>query len=65
MNKKKKIYEVEENESINDCLDRIKKDGYVPVKRSEKPIFKEKSNNGQVAYEPVGRKIIFEVRILE
>ena len=41
MNKKKKIYEVEENESINDCLERIKKDGYVPIKRTEKPIFQE------------------------
>ena len=59
MNKKKKIYEVEGNESINDCLERIKKDGYVPVKRTEKPIFQEKNENGQVSYELAGRKIIF------
>ena len=65
MNKKKKIYEVEENESINDCLERIKKEGYVPIKRTEKPIFQEKTENGQVSYEPAGRKIIFEVKILE
>ena len=56
MNKKKKIYEVEENESINDCLERIKKDGYVPIKRTEKPIFQEKTENGQVSYEPAGKK---------
>jgi len=61
----KKIYEVEENESIDACLDRIKKDGYVPVKRTEKPIFEEKRVGGQVSYEPAGRKIIFEARILE
>ena len=51
--------------SINDCLDRIKKNGYVPVKRIEKPIFQEKLKNGQVSYEPAGRKIIFEAKILE
>lgn len=65
MSNKKKIYEVDESESINDCLDRIKKDGYVPVKRTEKPIFKEKTENGKIFYEPVGRKIIFEARISE
>jgi len=37
-------------------------EGYRPIRRIEKPIFKEVSHNGQVDYEPAGRKIIFEGR---
>lgn len=65
MTSKKKIYEVEENETVSDCLDRIKKDGYMPVKRIEKPIFQEKVEEGGVSYEPVARKIVFEARLGE
>lgn len=63
--KKKQMYEVGEHESIDDCLNRMKKDGYVPVRRMEKPIFKEVQKNGAVEYEPVGRQIIFEAKPLE
>ncbi|WP_428910653.1 NETI motif-containing protein [Niallia sp. Krafla_26] len=65
MASKKKIYEVEENETVNDCLNRIQNDGYMPVKRIEKPIFQEKVSAGQVSFEPAGRKIIFEAKIIE
>ena len=33
-------YEVQEDETVAECLDRIKKDGYTPIKRVEKPIFR-------------------------
>lgn len=32
-------YEVEENETIEECLDRMKKDGYIAIGRREEPIF--------------------------
>lgn len=60
----KKKFEVEEYETINDCLERMKKEGYVPVRRIEKPIFKEVKQNGESVYEPVGRQIIFDAKKL-
>jgi hypothetical protein len=56
----KKKFEVFENESINDCLDRMKSEGYTPIKRMEEPIFKEVIQNGTKEIEPAGRKIVFE-----
>ena len=43
----KVLYELQENETIASCLDRMKKDGYMPVRRMEKPIFEEKEINGK------------------
>ena len=60
----KKKFEVEEYETINDCLEKMKKAGYVPVRRIEKPIFKEVKQNGESVYEPVGRQIIFDAKKL-
>ena len=60
MSKKKLQFEVQENESIEDCLERIKKLGYVPVRRTEKPIFQEVITGKETSYEPVGRQIVFE-----
>lgn len=56
----KKKFEVEANETIDMCLERMKEEGYMPVKRIEKPIFKEIVKNGETIYEPEARKIIFE-----
>ncbi|MRG87398.1 NETI motif-containing protein [Salinibacillus xinjiangensis] len=53
---KKKRFKVENGESISDCLDRIAQEGYTPIKRFEKPIFKE-TDKGM---EPVARDIMFE-----
>ncbi|MER1986831.1 MAG: NETI motif-containing protein [Solibacillus sp.] len=39
MAKKQVWYEVEENETIEQCLERMKKDGYMPFGRMEEPIF--------------------------
>lgn len=38
-------FEVEENESITECLDRMKAQGYAAVGRKEEPLFEE--INGQ------------------
>ncbi|RFU68898.1 NETI motif-containing protein [Peribacillus saganii] len=66
MNKKtKQIFEVEEGETLVECLNRIREAGYYPVKRTEKPIFEEKIINGQKEYEPIDRKIIFEAKLIE
>lgn len=61
----KVIYEVQENETVSDCLDRIQKDGYTPIRKTEVPIFQEKTEGIEVSYEPIGRQIIFEVRKVE
>jgi hypothetical protein len=62
---KKAIFEVEENETLNDCLERMEKEGYTPVKRTEKPVFQEIKQAGEVTYEPIARKIVFEARLVE
>ncbi|MFY4777000.1 NETI motif-containing protein [Metabacillus sp. RGM 3146] len=59
----RKKFELLENETINDCLDRMKEEGYFPVRRMEEPIFKEiKSANG-IEIVPAGRQIVFEGRL--
>lgn len=53
-------FEVQENETIDDCLDRMKKQGYMPVRRMEEPIFREEIRNGEKVMEPVGKTIVFQ-----
>jgi hypothetical protein len=65
MSKKKMEFEVNENESIEACLDRIKKAGYMPIRRTEKPIFQEVKKGSVTEYEPVGRQIVFEAKLIE
>lgn len=65
MSKKKMQFEVQDNESIDDCLERMKKMGYVPIRRTEKPIFQEVVNGKEISYEPVGRQIVFEAVLNE
>ena len=60
MSKKKIQFEVQENESIEACLERMKEQGYIPVRRTEKPIFKEVIDGNETTYEPVGRHIVFD-----
>lgn len=62
---KKRTYEVAETETISECLDRIAKDGYQPTRRMEKPIFQEVKNGSETIYEPIGRKIEFEARLVD
>ncbi|MGE8079746.1 NETI motif-containing protein [Peribacillus loiseleuriae] len=63
--KKKEVFEVEEGESIDVCLERIKAAGYTPIKRIEKPIFAEEKEKGETIYKPVSRKIVFEALLNE
>lgn len=65
MGKKKMQFEVQENESIEDCLNRMKKLGYTPVRRTEKPIFQEIKKGSETIYEPVARQITFEGIVTE
>jgi hypothetical protein len=65
MSKKKLQFEVQENESIEDCLNRMKQQGYTPVSRIEKPIFQEVKKAGETVYEPIGRQIVFEAKLIE
>ncbi|WP_273127921.1 NETI motif-containing protein [Metabacillus sp. HB246100] len=60
----KKKFTVEENETIDDCLARMSKEGYFPVRRTEQPIFKEELNGKQVEPVPCGRVIVFEGKLL-
>lgn len=53
---KKKIYELKQNESISECLDRMASDGYQPIRRIEKPFFKEGANGPEY----VAQQIVFE-----
>ncbi|WP_203364334.1 NETI motif-containing protein [Bacillus sp. REN10] len=63
MSKKKKFY-VEQNETIDQCLERMKKEGYTPVRRMEQPVFKEEVINGEKKHTPIGREIVFEGMLL-
>ncbi|WP_409304010.1 NETI motif-containing protein [Peribacillus sp. SCS-155] len=62
---KKETFEVAEGESIDQCLNRIREAGYFPVRRTEKPVFEEKMVDGEVQYEPIGRQIVFEAKLME
>ncbi|MGM9988005.1 MAG: NETI motif-containing protein [Bacillaceae bacterium] len=53
----KRKFEVEENETIDDCLTRMSKEGYIPIRRLEEPIFREVTSKDGV--EVCGRKIVF------
>jgi NETI protein len=61
---KKRKFTVEEHESIDDCLARMNKEGYFPVRRMEQPIFKEEVRNDVVEHVPCGRTIVFEGKLL-
>ncbi|MBS4179479.1 NETI motif-containing protein [Lederbergia citrea] len=56
----KKEFEVMENETIDDCLKRMELEGFKPVRRIEKPLFKEEQNKGETKYIPIAQKIIFQ-----
>jgi hypothetical protein len=61
----KQKFEVLEGETVDQCLDRMKKEGYTPVRRVEQPIFKEVIENGETRYEPVSRKTIFDAILVK
>ncbi|WP_053217318.1 NETI motif-containing protein [Virgibacillus senegalensis] len=59
-NSSKRKFELQDGETIDQCLERIAKEGYRPIRRTEEPIFAEVSENGETSYQPVDRTIIFE-----
>ncbi|KKI91415.1 hypothetical protein WQ54_15070 [Bacillus sp. SA1-12] len=61
---KKKKFFVEEHETIDDCLNRMREEGYFPVRRMEQPIFKEEIRDHIVEHVPCGREIVFEGKLL-
>lgn len=65
MSKKKVTFEVQENETIEQCLDRMNKQGYTPIRRMEKPVFQEIMDGNKKTYKPVGQQIIFEAELIE
>ena len=66
MSKNSKVkFEVQDNETIDACLDRMKEAGYFPVRRMEEPIFEEQTKDGKVHYVPIKRKIVFEGKLIE
>jgi hypothetical protein len=65
MSKKKLLFEVQENETISDCLARMKDAGYMPVRRMEKPVFKERKDGGKTEVVPVRQTIVFEGKKIE
>lgn len=60
MSSLKKKFTVEENETISECLERMKREGYRPVRRIEKPVFMEEKKKGTIEYKPISQKVIFE-----
>ena len=48
--KKQQKFKVEENETIQDCLQRMRDAGYMPIKRFEKPIYKENKDGKYEVY---------------
>lgn len=61
MEKRQIWYEVEENESIEDCLARMRQDGFIAVGRKEEPIFH--LVNGEPTY--LRQKIQFKAMLYQ
>lgn len=59
----KRKFEVETDETIDQCIERMRSEGYVPVRRVEEPVFHEVERNGTIDIEPCGRKIVFEGKL--
>ncbi|MEC1614807.1 NETI motif-containing protein [Bacillus mojavensis] len=61
---KKKKFEVTEQQTIEAVLQQMKEEGYMPVRRMEEPIFKEKLEDGSIQIVPCGKKIVFEGKLI-
>ncbi|GKV69813.1 NETI motif-containing protein [Sporosarcina sp. NCCP-2716] len=54
MSKRKTVwFQVEEDETISACLDRMKAEGYMPAGRREEPLFEERDGE----YVPIRQMI--------
>ncbi|MGM0524135.1 MAG: NETI motif-containing protein [Bacillota bacterium] len=63
--RKKERFIKQTNESLDDCLDRIKQAGYMPVRRVEKPIFEEVLENGSKVNKVVSSDITFDAILIK
>jgi len=59
----KKKFEVQDNETISDCLDRMAMEGYQPIRRMEEPVFIEIRENNKIIQQVHRQKIIFEGKL--
>lgn len=59
----KKKFVVEASETLSDCLDRMAKEGYTPVRRMEEPVFHEVKRNGRMEPEVKEQRIVFEGKL--
>ncbi|WP_257350722.1 NETI motif-containing protein [Pseudalkalibacillus decolorationis] len=60
---KKKKFEMLENEQIADCLERMNREGYMPVRRMEEPVFQEIKRNGKKEVEHLRQRVVFEGKL--
>ncbi|WP_436861150.1 NETI motif-containing protein [Staphylococcus caeli] len=60
--KQQQKFKVAENESVQDCLQRMREAGYSPIKRYEKPVFKE---NEDGSLEVLKQDIEFVGKLIE
>jgi hypothetical protein len=60
--KNKQTFYVQQEETVEECLDRIAAEGFMPVRRMEKPVFEEQTINGEKQYVPVRQEISFEAK---
>ena len=58
---KKKKFEVTKDTTIESVLQQMREEGYMPVRRMEKPVFKETDNGVEVSHQ----EIIFEGKLIE
>ncbi|OZM56820.1 hypothetical protein CIB95_08585 [Lottiidibacillus patelloidae] len=60
---KKRKFEVLDGETIDQCLERMEKEGYTPVRRMERPVFEEIVENKEKIRKPFKQQIIFEGKL--
>lgn len=58
---KKKRFEVTKDKTIESVLQQMREEGYMPVRRMEKPVFKETDNGVEVSHQ----EIIFEGKLID
>ncbi|WP_040928992.1 NETI motif-containing protein [Nosocomiicoccus massiliensis] len=58
---KKKKFEVTKNDTIESVLQQMRSEGYMPVRRIEKPVFKETENGIEVSHQ----EIVFEGKLID
>ncbi|GEL08576.1 NETI motif-containing protein [Salisediminibacterium halotolerans] len=58
--KTKQTFKVGRDETVDDCLNRMKSEGFVPVRRMEEPVWEEVDSEGGKQTEIAYQQIIFE-----